>query len=118
MTELIALDTQLLVMEIHGSHTAVFAVSTDNATNILGGAFDDVTTRPSLEQVPDPLPLVVCQKKLVVLLTADKDTGVPNKMEGMTLMADGSLVLINDDDFGAFGDRTVVVRLPNVYTGE
>ena len=29
-----------------------------------------------------------------------------------------SLVLINDDDFGAFGGETVVVRLPNINPGE
>jgi len=92
VTELIALGSSLLVMEIHGSHTAIFSVSTANATNILHSAFDDVTTRPSLEQLALPdseLPLVVCEKRLVALLTADEDTGVPNKLEGMTLMADG-----------------------------
>jgi hypothetical protein len=40
------------------------------------------------------------------------------QMEGMTLMGDGSLILLNDDDFGAFGDETVVVRLRGVALGE
>ena len=33
------------------------------------------------------------------------------KTEGMALLGDGSLVLINDDDFGITGDRTQIVVL-------
>jgi len=31
------------------------------------------------------------------------------KTEGMTLLGDGSLALINDDDFGITGGRTQIV---------
>ena len=40
--------------------------------------------------------------------TADHST-VLGKTEGMALLADGALLLINDDDFGVTGQRTQIV---------
>ncbi len=34
---------------------------------------------------------------------------VPGKIEGMALLPDGALALINDDDFGITGARTQIV---------
>jgi hypothetical protein len=69
-------------MEIHGPYTAIFEVSTANATDILNSRWDDVSTRPSLEQLSDPLEadVVACEKRLLALLTADATTGVPSKV--------------------------------------
>ncbi len=47
-------------------------------------------------------------KKTLRLDTADHPT-IVGKIEGMTLMGDGALALINDDDFGITGARTQIV---------
>jgi hypothetical protein len=48
-------------------------------------------------------------KRLVLDSSAHPE--LPTKIEGMALFADGSLMLINDDDFGIEGKRTLVARV-------
>ena len=47
-------------------------------------------------------------KKTIRFDTADP-SAIIGKTEGMTLLGDGALVLINDDDFGITGQRTQIV---------
>ena len=42
---------------------------------------------------------------------------IVGKTEGMALLGDGSLVLINDDDFGIAGGRTQIVVLRGTGIG-
>jgi hypothetical protein len=52
------------------------------------------------------------QEEVVVLAQVSFDTAdhpeVVGKTEGMTLLGDGALALINDDDFGISGARTQI----------
>ena len=56
-------------------------------------------------------------KKTLRFDTADHLT-IVGKTEGMTLLGDGALVLINDDDFGITGQRTAVMRVTGVPLGQ
>jgi hypothetical protein len=94
--------------------TRVWKVDFTSATNLLGGAYDDETTSPTLEQQyiptsagvvpPDPTGVVPGAKSLCVdvaqTLTA---AGLVNvKLEGMSLVRQGGktvLAMIDDNDF-------------------
>ncbi|NWF31161.1 esterase-like activity of phytase family protein [Streptomyces sp. PKU-EA00015] len=68
--------------------------------NILGTAWDDAATSPSLEQLDDPAAsgVPVLRKRLVVDLgTLD---GIPGKIEGIAVTGRDTLAIINDNDFG------------------
>ena len=56
-------------------------------------------------------------KKTLRFDTADFPN-IPGKIEGMALLPDGALVLINDDDFGITGARTQIVVVRGLTFGE
>ena len=88
--------------------TKLYEVALAGATNIAGSRWDDPATRPTLEQ-SDPLPADITPvKKALRFDTADRPE-IVGKIEGMTLLGDGALVLINDDDFGIGDERTQIV---------
>jgi hypothetical protein len=60
-----------------------------------------------LEQSDVATAEIVPLKKVLRLDTADHPN-VVGKTEGMTLLGDGALALINDDDFGISGGRTQI----------
>lgn len=103
---------QIIVLERIAKTTKLYAISLDGATNILGTAWDEVATAPSLEQVkPEELAgkgITAVSKKL--WLDSSDHPELPSKVEGVAI--DGTdLVLINDDDFGIDGAKTKIVRL-------
>lgn len=91
---------RLLVEERTDKAARLQVVRLDRRADILGGRWDDATTRPSLEQLEDPAAagVPVLRKRLVVDLgTVD---GVPGKIEGVARVDNRTLALINDNDFG------------------
>lgn len=42
----------------------------------------------------------------------------PEKIEGMALLGDGSLMLINDNDFGIRGDATKILIVKGAVTAD
>ena len=42
----------------------------------------------------------------------------PTKIEGLTFLGDGTLVIINDNDFGMRGDDTVIVLAKGVVQAD
>ncbi|MHB9756232.1 esterase-like activity of phytase family protein [Streptomyces sp. BYX5S] len=91
---------RLLVEERTDKAARLQEVRLTRGADILGQRWDDATTSPSLEQVPDPAAsgVPVLDKRLVVDLgTVD---GVPDKIEGIALAGRNTLALINDNDFG------------------
>jgi hypothetical protein len=91
---------RLLVEERTDKAARLHLVRLDRDADILGGAYDDATTSPSLEQLDDPAAagVPVLAKRLVVDLgTVD---GVPGKIEGVARVDHDTLALINDNDFG------------------
>ncbi|EPD62232.1 esterase-like activity of phytase family protein [Streptomyces sp. HGB0020] len=91
---------RLLVEERTDKAARLQLVTLDRRANILGGAYDDDTTSPSLEQLEDPAAsgVPVLRKRLVVDL--GKVSGVPGKIEGIARVDHDTLALVNDNDFG------------------
>ncbi|WP_217549864.1 esterase-like activity of phytase family protein [Streptomyces sp. GbtcB6] len=91
---------RLLVEERTDKAARLEEVKLDHRSDILGGAYDDDTTSPSLEQLDDPAAagVPVLGKRLVVDLNTV--TGVPLKIEGIARVDHDTLALINDNDFG------------------
>ncbi|MCF3131421.1 esterase-like activity of phytase family protein [Streptomyces olivochromogenes] len=91
---------RLLVEERTDKAARLQLVKLGHGSDILGGPWDDDTTSPSLEQLPDPAAagVPVLAKRLVVDL--GKVSGVPGKIEGVARVDHDTLALINDNDFG------------------
>jgi hypothetical protein len=105
----IGLD-RLVVLERTEQTTKLYEVELGGATNIVGTRWDDIATSPSLEQTAVADAKITPLNKTLRLDTADfRD--VVGKTEGMALLGDGSLAIINDDDYGIAGGRTQIVVL-------
>ncbi|MFI6558930.1 esterase-like activity of phytase family protein [Streptomyces sp. NPDC050534] len=91
---------RLLVEERTDKAARLQLVKLDRHSNILGGAYDDDRTSPSLEQLDDPAAsgVPVLRKRLAVDL--GQVAGVPGKIEGIARVDDDTLALMNDNDFG------------------
>jgi hypothetical protein len=102
-------ENRLLVLERTDVQTKLFVVTLTGATDILGGRWDDPATAPSLEQTTDlaAAGIVPVTKRLV--FDSANHEGIPGKVEGLALLADGTLLMVNDDDFGITGERTRIV---------
>jgi hypothetical protein len=108
ISELMAVDTDRLIVDERTEQTTkLHEIDLNGATNIAGSRWDAVTTQPTLEQIELAAAEIVPVKKTLRLDTADYSE-IVGKTEGMALLGDGALVLINDDDFGITGGRTVI----------
>jgi len=101
---------RLLVLERTDATTKLHEVSLAGATNILASKWDDAATSPSLELSNDlggagVTPLA----KTLRFDTARDFPEAPVKLEGIAFLGDGTMALINDNDFGITGDATKVL---------
>ena len=110
-------DDRLLVLERTEKTTKLFEIMLAGASNIMGSKWDDVATSPSLEQLLDAPDVVAVNKVLRFDTFRDLKTA-PEKIEGMAFLQDGSLLLINDNDFGIRGDPTKIVILRGVVDAD
>ena len=111
ISELMALGLdQLIVLERSEKTTKLYEIDLGSADNILGTSWDDPATRPTLEQTTVQAAHIKAVPKTLRFDSADFPDMV-GKTEGMALLDDGALVLINDDDFGIMGGRTQIVVL-------
>jgi hypothetical protein len=109
ISELMAIGLdRLIVLERTEKTTKLHEIELSGATDIFGTRWDDTATQPTLEQSDLTKVGVVPVRKTLRLDTADLPQ-VVGKTEGMTLLGDGALALINDDDFGITGARTQIV---------
>lgn len=90
--------------------TLIFALDLAGATNILGTRWDEAATSPSLEQATLADAAIVPARKQLVL-DSSRHPELPTKLEGLALFGDGSLMLINDNDFGIQGAATEIARV-------
>jgi hypothetical protein len=108
ISEMMAVGLDRLVIDERTELTTkLYEVELAGATNIAGSRWDDAATRPTLEQSDLTTAGIVPLKKTLRFDTADHPE-VVGKIEGMTLLGDGALALINDDDFGISGARTQI----------
>ncbi len=106
-------DDELVVLERLSKTTRLYRVSLKGATNLLGSAWDKTETTPSLEQ---HTPGQLAEKGIAALrkslfFDSFKFPGMPSEVEAMTFMDDGSVVLINDNDYGLEGLKTSLMVL-------
>jgi hypothetical protein len=111
----IGLD-RLIVLERTEQTTKLHEVDLAGATNIASSKWDDVATRPSLEQSEAAAVGIKPVSKALRFDSTDFPEMV-GKTEGMALLGDGSLALINDDDFGITGARTQIVIVKGTGIG-
>ena len=101
---------RLLVLERTDATTKLHEVALTGATDILGTKWDDVATEPSLELSNGLAGTgIVALTKTLRFDTARDFPQAPAKLEGIAFLGDGTLALINDNDFGIGGDETKVL---------
>jgi hypothetical protein len=111
ISELMAIGLdRLVVLERTDQTTKLYEIQLSGATNIAGTRWDDPATSPSLEQTAIADAKITAVQKILRLDTASFPD-IVGKTEGMALLGDGSLAIINDDDFGITGGRTQIVVL-------
>ncbi|HEV2572074.1 MAG TPA: esterase-like activity of phytase family protein [Beijerinckiaceae bacterium] len=120
ISEILALGTdRILVLERTEKTTKLFEITLDGATNILGSKWDDVATSPTLEQQNDLGPLAVTPVTKTLRLDTFRDLkDAPEKVEGLAILEDGTLMMINDNDFGIRGDKTRIVLVKGAVSAD
>ncbi len=108
---------RLLVLERTNKTTKLHEVSLAGATNILAGKWDDPATSPTLEQQNDLSGTGVTPlAKTLRFDTARDFPEAPVKLEGIAFLGDGTMALINDNDFGITGDATKVLLVKDAVS--
>jgi hypothetical protein len=120
ISEIVALGLdRLLVLERTEGTTKLHEVPLDGATNILGSRWDDAATQPTLEQTKDLAGVAVTPLGKTLRFDTARDLrGAPTKIEGVTFLGDGTMVLINDNDFGIRGDETKIILVKGAVTAD
>jgi hypothetical protein len=120
ISELLALGPdRLLVLERTEGTTKLHEVSLAGATNILGTQWDDAASRPSLEQQNGLAAIGIVPVTKVLRFDQARDfKDAPAKLEGLALLGDGALMMINDNDFGIRGDETTLLILRGAVSAD
>jgi len=88
----------LLVLERTDWVAKLYSVNLGEATNILGGRWDDPATAPTLEAVDEMPDGVKALSKTLVANLKDLD-GIPEKIEGIAVIDRHTIAVSNDNDF-------------------
>ena len=120
ISELTALGTdRLLVLERTEKHTKLHEITLAGATNILGTKWDEEATAPSLEQENDLAKIAVVSVPKTLRFDQGRDLkDAPEKIEGVAFLGDGTMVLINDNDFGIRGDDTKIILVKGLVEAD
>lgn len=113
ISEMVLLEGEkLLVLERISKTTKFYRIDLAGAATI-PAKFDDIATSPSLAQIPAGklaehglAPL----KKVLVLNTDDLAIKPVKKVEGIALLNEREMVLVNDNDFG-LGGKTRMIKV-------
>lgn len=104
---------QLIILERVSNTTKLFRVNLLGATDILGKKWDNIGQLPSLEQSNLVNAGITTVTKTLAMDSARDYPGLlPKKVEGIGLLPNNELVLINDNDFGIFGGATQITIIP------
>jgi hypothetical protein len=108
----------LVVLERTEATTKLYEIDLSKATNIHDSPWDDPRTEPTLEQQTNLADAnIVPVSKALRFDTADFPK-IAGKTEGVAVLPDGALALINDDDFGIGGALTQIVVVRGLTFGE
>ncbi|MGL5113983.1 MAG: esterase-like activity of phytase family protein [Beijerinckiaceae bacterium] len=118
ISELSALGTdRLLVLERTEQTTKLHEIVLAGATDIKDTGWDAAATSPSLEQLNALANVNVVPVKKTLRFDTFRDMkNAPEKIEGVAFLGDGSMVLINDNDFGIRGDKTQILVVKGAVT--
>tara|TARA_R110001592_G_scaffold112297_6_gene310427 strand:- start:32400 stop:35336 length:2937 start_codon:yes stop_codon:yes gene_type:complete len=117
INEAIALaEDYLVVVEQAKTISKYFRINLANADNILGTNFDSVGTVPSLEQQESPADIKFATKQLgfdslTMPLPSTIDPLAEN-IEAMALLDTNFAVLLNDNQYGIYGDASIAAVVP------
>ncbi len=114
VSEMVAVaEDSLVILERVSKTTKLYRIELEDDDNILGSAWDALATSPSLEEITDPTTagINVLDKTLVLDSGVDYPGLFPSKVEGIAVMDEHTLMLVNDNDFGIKGDKTTFLRL-------
>jgi hypothetical protein len=91
--------TTLLVLERTDLVAKLYSVDISQATNILNTKWDDPKTAPTLEALADPTAAEVRVLAKTLVLDLSSLDGMPEKIEGVTLLDRNTIAVANDNDF-------------------
>ena len=112
ISEMLALGTdRLLVLERTDKTTKLHEINLAGATNILDTKWDSPSTEKSLESMNDLSGTGVIPVKKTARFDSADFANIPDKLEGIAILGNGDVALINDNDFGNLGGKTQVVVL-------
>lgn len=119
ISEVLALgNDRLLVLERTDKTTKLHEVELKGATNILATRWDDMSTSPTLEQQNDLGSINLTPVSKTLRFDSADYPEAPNKLEGLAIMGDGALAMINDNDFGIKGDPTKVILIDGLVQAD
>ena len=104
-------NDELLILERTKDVTKIYKIILTAATNILETPLDDTKTDPTLEETRQLNDLGVTPVTKELIYSSLTDTGstpVSGKIEGMALLDDTHILLINDNDFGINNQTTQI----------
>lgn len=102
---------RLLVLERTNKTTKLHEISLAGATNILGTKWDSPLTGRTLEQMNNLSNIGLTPVSKVLRFDSADFKNIPDKLEGIAILGNGDVALINDNDFGITGSKTQVVVL-------
>jgi hypothetical protein len=109
ISELMAVGLdRLIVLERTELTTKLYEIALAGATDIAGSKWDEAATQPTIEQ-SDAAAAGVTPVSKSLRFDTSAFPSILGKTEGMALLGDGSLAIINDDDFGISGGKTQIV---------
>lgn len=92
-------DTTLIVLERTDAVAKLYTADLSTATNILGTAWDDAATTPTLEATTDLATAGVTLLPKALLVDLSTLDGMPGKIEGVAVIDATTVAVANDNDF-------------------
>ena len=92
-------STTLLVLERTDLVAKLYSVDMSKATNILNTRWNDPKTAPTLEALADPATVEVRVLPKNMVLDLSSIEGMPEKIEGIAVLDQSTIVVVNDNDF-------------------
>jgi hypothetical protein len=92
-------STTLLVLERTDLVAKLYSVDMSKATNILSTRWNDPKTAPTLEALADPAQVEVRVLPKNMVLDLSSIEGMPEKIEGIAVLDQSTIVVANDNDF-------------------
>jgi len=100
LSAIVWVDENTLILDERTDPVAkLYTVDLTNATNILGGEYDDVTTSPSLEETNDLSGTDIVPLEKSLLLDLNTLGEMPLKIEGVAIIDEDTIAVVNDNDF-------------------